>query len=129
LLHQVPDLPEPTFPSEVEGNIAVGATARLATSAGRPAMAGSPRHRAGHARPFRDVSPAESDGGEGPVGSGRGRACQAIPRLAGRRGPWESPEASRRQTRTAPAWPIVEASPGLEHDPETIMINQEPKAR
>ncbi len=42
LLHQVPDVPEPALPSEVEGSLVVGAAAGLAAPADRGAMARRP---------------------------------------------------------------------------------------
>src|SRR6185436_20539169 len=42
LLHQVPDLPESAVPPEMEGSVAIGAAAGLATRSGRAAMAEEP---------------------------------------------------------------------------------------
>src|SRR6476469_2583295 len=45
VFHEVPDVPEPAVPPEVEGGLAVGAAARLATPSGRRAMAQEPQRR------------------------------------------------------------------------------------
>ena len=53
VFHEVSDVPEPAVPPEVEGGLAVGAAARLATPAGRRAMAQEPQRRGRDARQVR----------------------------------------------------------------------------
>ena len=65
VLREIPDLAESAVPSEVEGDVAVGAARRLESPALRAAMARQERHPAGRADQVRRIPEAEPSGRKG----------------------------------------------------------------